>query len=175
MMLKLVVFLVGSAGIVAISWTSLRNPRSHGFYRFFAFESLLALILLNLPHWFNKPFSTHQIVSWLLLTLSLFLVVHGFYLLRTLGRPDKGIDHTTTLVIRGVYRYIRHPLYASLLWLGWGVFFKDPSLVGGILALVASVSLIATARVEEAENLRKFGTDYSTYMKSTRMFIPFLF
>jgi protein-S-isoprenylcysteine O-methyltransferase Ste14 len=131
--------------------------------------------LLNLEHWFSDPFSALQILSWALLLSSLVLAVHGFYLLRKVGRPKGGIEDTTTLVLLGAYRYIRHPLYASLLLLAWGVFFKAPSLLGAILVLVTSTFLIATARVEEAENLHKFGGDYAEYMKTTRMFIPFLF
>jgi protein-S-isoprenylcysteine O-methyltransferase Ste14 len=94
--------------------------------------------------------------------------------LLTIGRPKGGFEETTTLVLRGAYKYIRHPLYASLLLLGWGTFFKGPSLLGGSLALVISSFLIATARAEEAENLGKFGSDYAHYMQSTKMFIPFL-
>ena len=172
---KLIIFAVVSAGIVHVSWNSLRNLRSHGFFRFFAFESLLVLILLNLAHWFRDPFSALQIVSWLLLLPSLILAVHGFHLLRVIGRPEGEIEDTTTLVTLGAYKYIRHPLYASLLLLGWGAFLKDPSLPGGILILTACAFLTATARVEEAENLDKFGADYVAYMKTTKMFIPFLF
>ncbi len=173
-MFKLILFVLASVGIVWFSWTSLHNRRSHGFFRFFAFESILALILLNVEHWFRDPFSAFQIVSWLLLFGSLFLAVHGFYLLRLIGRPEGNFENTTTLVRLGAYRYIRHPLYSSLLWLGWGVFFKDPSLVGGVLVLATSAFLIATARAEEVENLYRFGADYAAYMKTTRMFIPFL-
>lgn len=164
-----------SVGIVFVSWASLRHRHSHGFFRFFAFESILVLLLLNIEHWFRAPFSALQIVSWLLLLSSLILAVHGFYLLRMLGRPEGGIENTSTLVMVGAYKYIRHPLYSSLLFFGWGVFFKEPSFLGGILVLAASAFLIATAKIEEAENLHKFGADYATYMKSTKMFIPFLF
>jgi len=174
-MFKLIIFAIVSAGIVILSQKSLRKPRSHGFFRFFAFESILVLILLNLEHWFSDPFSARQIVSWLLLLSSLILAVYGFYLLRMIGKPKGGIENTTTLVMLGAYKFIRHPLYSSLLLLGWGVFFKDPSLLSGILVMATSAFLIATARVEEAENLRKFGADYAMYMKTTKMFIPFLF
>jgi protein-S-isoprenylcysteine O-methyltransferase Ste14 len=174
-MWQVTVFAIVSAGIIFFSRSSLRHPQAHGFFRFFAFESTLALLLLNLEHWFQNPFSAPQIVSWLLLSASLFLVVHGFYLLRLLGRPEGKIEDTTTLVTVGTYRYIRHPLYASLLLLGWGAFFKHPSLLGGFLALAATAFLVATARVEEAENRRKFGAAYTAYMKTTKMFIPFLF
>ena len=74
----------------------------------------------------------------------------------------------------GAYKYISHPLYASLLWLAWGVFFKHPSLLGVILAITASLSLMVMAKVEGGENIRKFGAEYTAYMKHTRMFIPFL-
>jgi protein-S-isoprenylcysteine O-methyltransferase Ste14 len=70
---------------------------------------------------------------------------------------------------------IRHPLYSSLLFLAWGIFFKQVSLTATTLVLVATVSLVATVRVEEAENIQRFGDEYVDYMKTTRMFIPFLF
>ena len=175
LIIKLAILVVVSVGIFVVSWQFLRNPRSHGFYRFFAFESILILILLNLEHWFRDPFSVHQIVSWLLLLTSIVLAAHGFYLLHVIGRPKNGIENTTTLVMVGAYKYIRHPLYSSLLFLAWGVFFKDVSLLGGILASVATAFLIVTAKMEEAENIQKFGAEYAAYMKTTRMFIPFLF
>jgi protein-S-isoprenylcysteine O-methyltransferase Ste14 len=174
-MIRLIVLAVGSAGIILLSWDSLRDPRAHGFYRFFALEAILALFALNVEYWFRKPFSAFQIISWLLLVASLFLVLHGFHLLRVVGRPEGKIENTTTLVRVGAYKYIRHPLYGSLLLLAWGIFFKDPSWLGGALAVVASLTLWATAKVEEAENLARFGASYAAYIKTTKRFIPFLF
>ncbi len=174
-MLKIILFLVISAAIVFVSRSSFRNWRSHGFYRFFAFESILILFLLNVEYWFRTPFVAHHIVSWLLLIFSLFLVGQGFYLLRVAGKPEGHFENTTTLVRQGAFRYIRHPLYSSLLFLAWGVYLKDPSLLGSILVLLATAFLVATAKVEEAENLQKFGEDYAAYMKTTKRFIPFLY
>ena len=183
-MLKMTIFLVASAGIVYVSRASLRVPRSHGFYRFFAWEFIVVLLLLNVERWFRNPFSVYQVISWFLLIVSIFLVVHGVHLLRITGKPDKkrigdvpliGIEKTTALVTVGAFKYIRHPLYSSLLFGTWGVFFKGPSMVAGILALSATMFLMATAKVEEAENTRFFGETYQTYMKQTKMFIPFLF
>lgn len=173
-MVELILFAIVSGGIVSVSWPSLRHTRSHGFFRFFAFESLLALILVNAEHWFTDAFSALQILSWLLLLASLLLAVHGFRLLRRVGRPEGGIEDTTTLVTVGAYKYIRHPLYTSLLLLGWAAFFKEVSLLSSTLVLAASATLAATARVEEGENLHKFGAAYVAYRKKTKMFIPFL-
>jgi protein-S-isoprenylcysteine O-methyltransferase Ste14 len=183
-MLELIIFIVCSAALFYISRASLRVPHSHGFFRFFAWEFILALILLNLRRWFKNLFALHQIISWLLLTVSIVLVLHGLYLLRLVGRPDDrrkedvpliGIEKTTSLVTVGAYKYIRHPLYSSGFFGAWGVFFKDPSLLGGILALAATIFLLITAKVEEAECTRFFGPAYQAYMKGTKMFVPFLF
>jgi protein-S-isoprenylcysteine O-methyltransferase Ste14 len=175
-MIRLIIFIVISAGFFAWSWPFLRNPRSHGFFRFFAFEAAVALILLNVMQWFQNPCSACQIVSWVLLGASLFVAVHGFYLLGTRGKAKHyNIDETTALVKVGAYQYIRHPLYSSIFFMAWGVFFKDPSLLGIILVMVIMASITAAARVEEGESLLKFGADYAEYMKGTKMFIPFVF
>jgi protein-S-isoprenylcysteine O-methyltransferase Ste14 len=88
--------------------------------------------------------------------------------------PMLDFEKTTTLVTTGVYRYIRHPLYSSLFLLGWGIFFKDPSWFGGGLAAAATLLLVATAKMEERENLRYFGAEYREYMQRTKLFVPFI-
>ena len=166
-MLRLAIFVLASIPIVGVSWRPLRDPRSHGFYRFFAFEFFLILILLNVPGWFRDPLCARQLVSWALLLISAVLPAHGFYSLWVIGRPKGGIERTTALVTVGIYKHIRHPLYASLLYGAWGVFLKDPFLLGGVLALATSVFSFLTAKVEETEMLSKFGADYAAYMKRT--------
>ena len=183
-MLRLALFVAGSAGIVRLSWRSLRCLRSHGFYRFFAFELLLVLILLNFPVWFRDPFSSRQLVSWFLGAVSIGLAIEGFRLLREIGRPSPtatqgtnlGFENTTALVTVGVYRFIRHPLYASLLALVCCAYLKNPfSISCMLLALSATGFLIDTAVAEEKENLAQFGAAYAVYMERTRRFVPFVF
>ncbi len=177
-------FAVFSVPIIYVSRASLRAPGSHGFYRFFAWEFILALVLLNLAVWFHDPFTWHQVISWVLLVVCFVPLVFGVRSLTTRGKPvarregDASLlafEKTSTLVTTGIYHYIRHPLYSSLLILAWGVFFKDPSLLGGLLALAATLALIATAKADEAECTRFFGPAYRDYMRQTRMFVPFLF
>ena len=174
-MTNIAIFLLLSVVIVWVSWPSIKSPRSYGFPRFFAFEAVLALVILNVNYWFVEPFSLRQIISWICLLISLFLIIYGIYLLRNVGRPSGSIENTTQLVLVGAYRYIRHPMYSSLLFLGWGSFFKAPSWVGCALVLVATASLILTAKMEEWENLHKFGDAYAQYLNETKMFVPFVF
>jgi protein-S-isoprenylcysteine O-methyltransferase Ste14 len=183
-MWKLSVFALGTVLLMYISRASLQQKGSHGFYRFFAWECILILFLLNVQMWFQDPFDWHQLISWILLFTSLIPLAFGVRALRSLGqptaeRPDApsllAFEKTSTLVTSGVYAYIRHPLYSSLLLLTWGIFFKDPGLRGGTLAAVASVFLNATASADEQECLRFFGTAYQEYMRKTKRFVPFLY
>ena len=174
MLIELIIFAIGSLGIIFLSLKSASKLRSYGLLRFLAFESILTLILFNAEYWFRNPFSILQIISWTLLIMSIILASFGFYMLRMFGKPKGEIDNTTVLLKQGVYKYIRHPLYSSLLLLGWGAFLKDVSLVSLILVLVASGFLVGMAKVEEKENLQKFGNDYSSYVRKTKMFIPFI-
>jgi protein-S-isoprenylcysteine O-methyltransferase Ste14 len=181
-MQELLFFIFCSAGLVYISRSSLLLMRGHGFYRFIAWEILLGLFMLNIHNWFKDPFSTCQIISWFLLLISIILVFEGIRLLLRYGSPDKrrmdagliGFEKTTLLITSGIYRYIRHPLYSSLFFLGWGIFFKNPSWLDGILAAIASSMLMLAALAEEYENNRYFGSDYRKYMQKTRMLIPFI-
>jgi protein-S-isoprenylcysteine O-methyltransferase Ste14 len=183
-MIQWMVFAVVSLLLVAISWKSLRNPRSHGFYRFFAWESILAVFVINMSFWFYKPFAWNQIIAWSLLFICLIPLVFGIHSLRTRGKPAKqregdstllGFERTTTLVTSGIYKYIRHPLYSSLFLLAWGIFFKAPTLSALILTMTATLFLIATARADETECTHFFGVQYQEYMRKTKMFVPYIF
>lgn len=132
-----------------------------------------------------RPLSWRQLASYLFGVISIGLAIEGFRLLKVIGRPgpsnniesaNLAIENTTSLVTVGAYRWIRHPLYASLLALAWSAYLKNPSGLASIaMTLGASGFLLATALAEERENLKRFGADYAGYKKRTRRFIPFIF
>lgn len=180
--IQIIIFFVGTVIIVWVSRSSLRDPRSHGFYRFVAWEIILLMFAANVRYWIRNPFSLQQMISWTLLIISLILIVQGVKLFRHKGQIDPeradaslvGIEKTTVLVTTGVYRYIRHPFYSSLLFLSWGIFFKQISVPLVVLAITATVFLYITAKKEEGENIEYFGEAYREYMETTKMFIPYV-
>lgn len=182
--MKIIIFIIGTILLMMISWKSLLSPRSHGFFRFFAWEAILALFLSNVDFWFYKPFAWNQWIAWFLLIVSLIPLVFGVYSLRTHGKPARQragdpslltFEKTTTLVTSGIYKYIRHPLYSSLLLLTWGIFFKLPAWMGFVLAIAATSFLFATAKADETECTHFFGSEYQEYMSHTKRFIPYAF
>jgi protein-S-isoprenylcysteine O-methyltransferase Ste14 len=177
-----IAFLTGTAFFAWISRRSILNPRSHGFYRFIAWECMLGLVLVNLPTWGIDPYGPLQLVSWALQLVSLALVAHAIHLLVRFGRPSETrgeaelflFERTSTLVTKGIYRYIRHPMYAALLFFAWGIFLKGISLPSIALVCGASAALFVAALRDEAECLSHFGEAYAYYMKSNKRFIPFV-
>lgn len=183
MIVETAVFLAVTPALAFLSRASLRSPGSHGFYRFFAWELMLALFVLNLRYWNVNETAPHQLLAEALFIASLLLVLAAVTQLRLWGKADSrrqdapllAFEKTTVLITSYVYRHIRHPMYSSLLLLCGGCFFKKPSLTGALIATLAVAFLVATARAEEVENLLYFGDDYREYMERSKMFIPFVF
>ncbi len=181
-LLTIVLFILLTAVSFWVSKKSLRNPQAHGFFRFFSWEAILLLLLLNGRYWFHEPFSFRQIISWILLSQSIVFIFEGVRIISLHGNLDEerdepglvGIEKTTKLVTTGLYRYIRHPFYSSLIFLTWGIFLKYISWPGVVLAMTSTLFIVITAKKEEIENISYFGAEYRRYMKKTKMFIPFL-
>lgn len=176
-------FCAGSLLLLALSWRSMRRPGSHGFPRFLAWVGILALLVLNGDVWFEERYSARQLVSWCLLMTSIAVVVTGLFQLKSRGRPVAGsrndgslydFEQTTRLVDSGIYAWIRHPMYLSLMLLAWGAAVKDLTGMTLALAVFVSLCLYITARQDENECLVYFGTDYGDYMQRSKRFLPFL-
>ena len=179
---KLIAFGVLSIPIILLSWRTLFEVKSHGFYRFFSWECILWLLVSNISYWYDDPFTLPQLVSWIFLFISVYLVISGVIQLkkgRTVQsrRDEKDLfpfEKTSGLVETGIYKYIRHPMYASLLFLTWGIFLKQMTYLLLITALTSTVFLFLTALYDEKECIGFFGEKYTAYMKRTKRFVPFL-
>ena len=178
-----VIFLIAlSLPVIFLSKKSLFEPHSHGFTRFFSWECIIVLFVFNYAKWFAEPFAARQIISWLLLIISIWFLIESVMRISRARKPgvvrvDEKLfrfEKTTELVTSGIYRYIRHPMYSSLLLLTWGIWFKQPLWYLFPVALLASWLLWLTARRDEKECISYFGEKYSNYMKGTKRLIPFI-
>jgi protein-S-isoprenylcysteine O-methyltransferase Ste14 len=183
MVYELITFIILSIIIVAFSWRALFNVKAHGFYRFFAWEGIVWLLVNNYQYWLIDPFSFLQIISFILLFSALFIAIISFILIKTRGKIDKNrndntaysFEKTTELVETGIYKYIRHPMYGSLIFLTWGIYLKNINSISLlIVSILSTIFLLITAKVEEKEDLKFFGEKYKDYIKKTRMFIPYI-
>lgn len=167
---------------VILSKRVLVDVKSHGFFRLLVWECIAILISWSYDRWWVDPNSSLQIVSWVLLTISLYLVIVALIMLRKRGKPDESrgdrklydLERTTRLITTGIFRFIRHPMYSSLLFLSWGIWLKNPVWPLLLVTIVSSVLIVIASLIEEKECIAYFGDPYREYMRRTRRFIPFL-
>jgi protein-S-isoprenylcysteine O-methyltransferase Ste14 len=177
-----IAFAIASIAIIAFSSHVIFKPRSHGFYRFFGWEGIAWLIVNNYKFWFDDFLSVPQIISWIFLFYATYIVIAGIILMKFKGKADGsrkdnslyGFESTTELIEIGLYKYIRHPLYGSLVFLTWGTFLKNMDIALLIVSLLATFFFFATMLIEEKENIAFFGEKYRTYMKRSKMIVPYL-
>lgn len=80
------------------------------------------------------------------------------------------------LVTEGIFQKIRHPHYASLLIIGFGIALFFYSLLSLLIALIAIPIMIWSILDEEHHLLKQYGEDYQAYMKKVPWrLIPRLF
>lgn len=79
-----------------------------------------------------------------------------------------------TLVERGAYGLVRHPIYGGLVLgaFGWGLLTASPAAVAGAAVLLGFFDL--KSRREEIWLAARFG-DYEAYRARTRRLIPYLY
>jgi protein-S-isoprenylcysteine O-methyltransferase Ste14 len=77
------------------------------------------------------------------------------------------------LVTDGVYKRVRHPMYAAHVLWGMAQILLLPNLIAGLLALLLNFAVMSL-RIprEERALLEEFGDEYSQYMKITGRIIP---
>jgi protein-S-isoprenylcysteine O-methyltransferase Ste14 len=86
-----------------------------------------------------------------------------------LGSPQR---QSSQLVVGGLYRWVRHPLYTAGLVFIW----LTPVMTWNVLALIIGLSLYLYigALFEERKLLREYGEVYQYYQQRTPMFFPSL-
>ncbi len=118
--------------------------------------------------------SAVNLYSILLLALAGFV---GLWAIYTMGRGNVRIRpelmEGAILRSHGPYKYIRHPMYASVLLSAIAMGISPFNWIN--LALIAGliVTLLLKLRFEEKQLLARF-PEYADYKKQTRYFIPFI-
>jgi protein-S-isoprenylcysteine O-methyltransferase Ste14 len=83
------------------------------------------------------------------------------------------IDAPKVLVVRGLYQYVRNPIYLGVLLvvLGWAVYFDSFAvlLYGAGLAVAFHLFVVL---VEEPMLRRRFGESYEDYCHRVRRWVP---
>jgi len=99
--------------------------------------------------------------------------VWGRFYLRTNWADHVRIYDDQTLITTGPYRIVRHPLYASLIWMFYGaaIAYLNP-LAALENTLIFIPAMIYRSNLEERALQETFGDTFSDYRKKTGRFFP---
>lgn len=77
-----------------------------------------------------------------------------------------------SLLITGIHRHIRHPLYLGTFLFIWGLFILLPVVSLFISNLVITVYTLIGITFEERKLVQEFGDTYKTYQKTVPKIVP---
>jgi protein-S-isoprenylcysteine O-methyltransferase Ste14 len=77
------------------------------------------------------------------------------------------------LVIKGPYRYIRHPIYAAVLYFLWAGVLSHPDIINGLLGALVMGGLAIRMAAEEHLVAERY-PEYKVYAVHTKRIIPFI-
>ena len=82
------------------------------------------------------------------------------------------VRESPSVINKGVFGVVRHPIYLSEVLLYLGLFMLNMSLAAGVVWLGAAAFLYYVSRYEEKLLLKRFGDGYSSYMRDVGMWVP---
>ncbi len=77
------------------------------------------------------------------------------------------------LATNGIYKYIRHPMYTSVILLCLGFLLTEITTVNIITMLILTINLFLKSRLEEKLLEQRFN-NYKDYKNNTYRFLPFI-
>lgn len=133
----------------------------------------LVLGLFYAGRWFGTYSGSPagRVAGAVLTALGLFLYAAAHLYLRRNWSIAAVIVEGHRLIVRGPYRYVRHPMYSAMMAIvvGSGLLVSDYLILASIVPVAAAY--FVRARGEEAMLLAEF-PEYRDYIARTRMFVP---
>ena len=132
----------------------------------YVFSSWLDFADYYMPNW----------VGWIGIVLFMDAIILLYFSHAHLGNnwsPVLGIKEKHTLVTHGIYKYIRHPMYAAhILWAVAQILILHNWIAGFSFIIVMVPHYLLRVDKEEKMMLDQFGIEYEEYMKTTGRIIP---
>jgi len=110
----------------------------------------------------------------ILVTVAVALLIHSFarFALEGLGTPAP-VAPTEKLVVGGIYRHVRNPMYVAVLSiiLGQALLFSSGAVVAyGVIVGAAMASFVKL--YEEPTLARRYGAEYEAYRRAVPGWLP---
>ncbi len=127
----------------------------------YVFSSVFDFANYDRPFWLT-------IIGVMVLIVANILLWFSHYNLGSNWTPTLAIKKEHKLVNNGVYKFIRHPMYAAHIYWALGQIAILPNWIAGFSFIIFAV-LVLILRIKDEENMmvEQFGDEYADYMKHT--------
>lgn len=112
-------------------------------------------------------------IAWIMIALGVVFLLHAFALFALHRGTPAPVAPTETLVVTGVYRFVRNPMYLAVLTiiLGQALLFGSWGLV--LYAMIAFATVAAFVKgYEEPTLTRTYGEQYLNYHRNVPAWWP---
>lgn len=146
-------------------------------YNIIGFTGILLLIyfqfIITSSILFTPVFFTNSIAFCLLLAglLIMIFAIRNYDWKSFVGITE---EKNYALVITGMNRYVRHPLYSGTMLFVMGYFTWQPFVKNFILVILMWVYLAIGIIYEERKLVKLYGDVYKNYQKKVKKMIPFI-
>lgn len=146
------------------------NTRTKSNSYLLVIQQFFFITLLIILHGMHMPTNFALFLFFLGTLLGLYTIRHN-----KLGNfnitPE--IKKDAVLITTGAYRYIRHPMYFSVLIMMLGVVLSKPSVLSFFVYVLLVLTLSLKAKKEEML-WKQRSSEYKNYMQKTKRIIPFI-
>jgi protein-S-isoprenylcysteine O-methyltransferase Ste14 len=111
-------------------------------------------------------------ICWIIILTGVYFNVSGRMKLGNNWANQIKIYKNHTLVQQGVYRIVKHPLYASLIWIFFACAILYQNYIAFLLNLFIFLPMMYYRAKQEEKLLSEQFKNYKTYQKEVGMFFP---
>ena len=148
------------------------------FYTLFAFAGLIAILLFQINirpvYLFNQGVITYIVGCFIALAgLIIMGICISKYFVSLSGIKSLVQESPSNqLIITGVHRYVRHPLYLGTFLFIWGLLLLWPLWSLLITNSIITIYTLAAIKLEEDKLIDEFGESYRQYQSSVSKIFP---
>jgi len=113
-----------------------------------------------------------MILSWIVIAIGVYFNVAGRFRLGSNWANQVRIYKNQTLATNGVYSVVRHPLYASLMWMFYAASLIYFNWLAFLLNTIVFIPFMYYRAKQEEKMLEKEFKNYKNYRKEVGMFFP---
>ena len=157
---------------------NIKSPRFYRIgYNLFATAGLSFLCYLQLVSSsviLFHPLLVSYCIAFVLMTAGIIIIIIAVKNYDWKGFTGIAEERNNSLVIAGMNKFVRHPLYSGTMLFTIGYLIGQPYLKNLLLAILIWLYLAVGIMLEERKLVQQYGESYKSYQRRVKKMIPFI-